>query len=760
MDWEKSFPIMIVDDALQAENAEGKMLREIILEIENKGTPVIQATSVEDGCNLFISQPEICCIFLDWDLKGKPGPDKLVKLVRNRNQLIPLFLLTEKLTVKDIPLEVIDKITGYIWKIEDTPDFIAGRIEQEVKKYLESLMPPFFKELVSYVDECKYSWHTPGHMGGVAFLKSPVGRIFFEFLGENTLRSDLSISVPELGSLLEHSGVVGKSEKRAARTFGSDMSFFVTNGTSTANKIVFQSCVTSGDIVLVDRNCHKSIVHSVIMTGAIPIYFIPTRNSYGIIGPIHPEEFNQETIKKKISLCPLIKNYDDKKIKLAIITNSTYDGLCYNVSHIKSKLFPGVDYLHFDEAWYAYARFHPLYENRYAMHDEPDIDEMPTVFATQSTHKVLAALSQASMIHIKNGINPVEHDRFNETYMMHTSTSPQYLVIASLDVAARMMEHNAGKLLINETIEEAIIFREKMILIKEEIKKKNCCKDEKWWFNVWQSEELNELYKTSHFNSKLELKDFCKNQKHWVLKPGDKWHGFPGLIDGYTLLDPIKVTILTPGIDCEGEMKEWGIPACIVSRYLRNKGIVVEKTGHYSFLILYTIGITKGKSGTLLSLLFDFKRHFDKNSPLDEVFPELTEGNAGIYSDLGLNDLCRLMHQHLKKENITRILSDITSVLPKQAIMPTEAYERLVRGDVKRVKIRELKGRISAVMIVPYPPGIPLVMPGERLTDETERIIDFLTFCEEFDIKFPGFENEVHGIVIDNEKRYSAYCIE
>ena len=493
----KDFPVLLVDDELQSQTAEGTVLRAIVKDLELVNCSVVDALTCQDGLEVFTSHAEIGCIVLEWEIglekkKNQLKPSEFIAQIRQRNPEIPVFIITEKLSIKDIPLEILDMINGYIWKTEDTPSFIAGRIETALTQYVNGIMPDFFRELVKYAEEYKYAWHTPGHMGGVAFLKTPAGRACHKFFGENVFRADLSISVPELGSLLDHDGVVGKAEKEAAKVFNSNLTYFVLNGTSTANQIVWHARVTKGDIALVDRNCHKSLNYAMIVTGATPVYFVPTRNAYGTIGPIHLSEFDKETIRKKIEACRLIKVKDKKKRpKMAVVTNSTYDGLCYNVLGIKDRLSNVVDNLHFDEAWYAYARFHPIYEHHYGMTSKGEKPDHPPVFTTHSTHKLLAAWSQGSMIHVKNGGNEkISHDLFNEAYMMHGSTSPQYGIIATLDVAARMMKGQGGRQLMNETLEEPIIFRKKMVQIGKEIRKKEKNDSNTWWFTSWQPETV------------------------------------------------------------------------------------------------------------------------------------------------------------------------------------------------------------------------------------------------------------------------------
>jgi len=767
MEWHRYFSILIVDDQLGYDNAEGRELEAITEELKKMGFEVLTARSERDGWGIFISRADVCCVLLDWDMGEEAGtffrdPVEMVSRMRERNDEVPIFIFTEKLEIREIPAEIISRVDGYVWKLEDTPDFIAGRMEQVIKGYVDRLLPPFFKELVRYVDEYKYAWHTPGHTGGVAFLKSPAGRPFFRFFGENALRSDLSVSVPELGSLLEHSEVVGEAERRAARIFGADRTYFVTNGTSTANKIVWHGCVTPGDVVLVDRNCHKSIQHAITMTGTVPVYLIPTRNEYGIIGPIPAGEFEPAAVAKKIKDCPLIKGGKKARARLAVVTNSTYDGLCYGLEGIEERLKGTVDNLHFDEAWYGYARFHALYAGRYGMSASGDRGDYPAIFATQSTHKVLAAFSQGSMIHVRGGSNPVPHDRFNEAFMMHTSTSPQYGIIASLDVAARMMQDSSGRWLIDDAVEEAIFFRKDMVKIGREIDRRGTKKGSDWWFDVWQPERVTPGGGKRADLLEVPVETLKSDPSCWILKPGEKWHGFKKLERDYIMLDPTKVTILTPGIKRGGGTLEWGIPAGIVSRFLRSRGVVVEKTGNYSFLVLFTIGITKGKSGTLLAELFAFKKLYDRDASLEDVFPELVEEYPDIYGGRTLRRLCVDMHDYYREERISEITEDVYSKLPEPEMTPAEAYVRLVRGEVELVAVKDLMNRISAVMVVPYPPGIPVIMPGEKYTRATRKIRDYLALCEEFDNRFPGFENEMHGVDIKDEegrKTYYIYCV-
>jgi arginine/lysine/ornithine decarboxylase len=408
--------------------------------------------------------------------------------VRRKNEEVPIYIYGETKTSRHLPNDILRELHGFIHMFEDTPEFVAKHIIREAKSYLESVQPPFFKALLDYAEDGSYSWHCPGHSGGVAFLKSPVGQMYHQFYGENMLRADVCNAVEELGQLLDHNGAIGESERNAARIFNADHCYFVTNGTSTSNKIVWHHTVAPGDVVVVDRNCHKSILHSIIMTGAIPVFLKPTRNHFGIIGPIPQSEFSVESIQAKIAANPLLKGVDAKAVKPRVLTltQSTYDGVLYNTETIKGMLDGYVANLHFDEAWLPHAAFHPSMAatTPWARSARP---KHSVVYATQSIHKLLAGISQASHVLVQDSqTEKLDHPLFNEAYLMHTSTSPQYSIIASCDVAAAMMEPPGGTALVEESILEALDFRRAMRKVEDEFG------DDDWWFEVWGPEALAE----------------------------------------------------------------------------------------------------------------------------------------------------------------------------------------------------------------------------------------------------------------------------
>ncbi|AYC32853.1 lysine decarboxylase [Pseudomonas cavernae] len=743
------FPILIVHRDIKADTVAGDRVREIARELEQDGFTILSTASAAEGRIVASTHHGLACILMAAEGAGEnqrllQDVVELIRVARVRAPQLPIFALGEQVTIENAPAEAmndLNQLRGLLYLFEDTVSFLARQVARAARSYLEGLLPPFFRALVEHTAQSNYSWHTPGHGGGVAYRKSPVGQAFHQFFGENTLRSDLSVSVPELGSLLDHTGPLAEAEMRAARNFGADHTYFVINGTSTANKIVWHSMVGRDDLVLVDRNCHKSILHSIIMTGAIPLYLCPERNELGIIGPIPLSEFSPESIQAKIAASPLAKGRP-AKVKLAVVTNSTYDGLCYNAEMVKQALGDSVEVLHFDEAWYAYAAFHEFYRGRYGMGTSRD-PHAPLVFTTHSTHKLLAAFSQASMIHVQDGgVRQLDRDRFNEAFMMHISTSPQYSIIASLDVASAMMEGPAGRSLIQETFDEALSFRRALANLRQ-----NLPADD-WWFSIWQPPQ-------AEGGEGVTTGD-------WLLAPNADWHGFGEVVDDYVLLDPIKVTLVTPGLTAGGKLDEHGIPAAVVSKFLWERGVVVEKTGLYSFLVLFSMGITKGKWSTLLTELLEFKRLYDANVPLPSALPSIAKAGGARYSGMGLRDLCEELHGCYRENATAKALKRMYTVLPEVAMKPADAYDLLVRGEVEAVPIDQLEGRIAAVMLVPYPPGIPLIMPGERFTQATRSIIDYLEFARAFDSRFPGFDADVHGLQdedINGVRCYTVDCI-
>jgi arginine decarboxylase len=741
------FPIVIIDEDFRSENTSGLGIRALAQAIEKEGFEVLGATSYGDLSQFAQQQSRASAFILSIDDEEfTPGPEldpavlslrKFIQEIRFKNADIPIYIYGETRTSEHIPNDILRELHGFIHMFEDTPEFVARHIIREAKSYLDGLAPPFFKALMNYAQDGSYSWHCPGHSGGVAFLKSPVGQMFHQFFGENMLRADVCNSVEELGQLLDHSGPVAQSERNAARIFNADHCFFVTNGTSTSNKMVWHHTVAPGDVVVVDRNCHKSILHSIIMTGAVPVFLTPTRNHFGIIGPIPESEFSPETIRRKIAANPLLAGIDASKVKPRILTltQSTYDGVLYNTETIKGKLDGWIDTLHFDEAWLPHAAFHKFYAQYHAMGKHSPRPKDALVYATQSTHKLLAGISQASQVLVQDSQNnKLDRHLFNEAYLMHTSTSPQYAIIASCDVAAAMMEPPGGPALVEESIREALDFRRAMRKVDKEFGRD-------WWFKVWGPEKL--------------ATEGIGSRDNWMLNAHEKWHGFGDLAPGFNMLDPIKSTIITPGLDVSGKFAKTGIPASIVTKFLAEHGVVVEKTGLYSLFIMFTIGITKGRWNTLLTALQQFKDDYDRNQPMWRILPEFCAAHPA-YERMGLRDLCQTIHEFYARHDVARLVTDMYLSDLQPAMKPWEAYSSIAHRKTERVALERLEGRITTSLLTPYPPGIPLLIPGERFN---RKIVDYLRYTREFNTRFPGFHTDVHGLVEADDGGYYVDCV-
>ena len=737
-----AFPIAIVTNSVTPAPETWQALDALEEAFIASGTAVERIHAVDDATSYGRLTTDNSAVVYVVDPRALRGDDEapmlalreFVRVVRGQNERLPIYLFGEQLTARRIPVDVLSEIEGVVNAHEDTPQFAARSIQREAANYLAKMAPPFFKALIHYADDGAYSWHSPGHSGGTAFLKSPVGTLFHNFFGENLLRSDVSSSVKELGQLLDHSGPVADSEVRASETFRADHLFFVTNGTSTSNKIVWNSCVGAGDVVLVDRNCHKSILHSLMLTGAVPIYLQPTRNRAGIIGPIPRSEFDPAEIRRRIEAHPFIED-GDATPRILTLTQSTYDGILYDADEIKRTLDGHVTALHFDEAWVPHAAFHELYAGMHAVDDRRERTTDSLVYATQSTHKLLAGLSQASQILVQDSeTRHLDRDIFNESYLMHTSTSPQYAIIASCDVSAEMMRGVGGRALVEDALTEALEFRRAISRIGRELPEGD------WWFDVWGPASA--------------LSDGALQREDWLLRPGDDWHGFDGSVDdGFTMLDPLKVTLTTPGLSVNGEFADRGIPGPVLAKYLAEHGIVVEKIGLYSLFVLFTIGVTKGRWNTLIAELHRFKCAYDQNAGLRLVMPRFVAEHPE-YRGRRLRDLCDEMHAAYREHDFANLSTDIYLDDPEMTMLPADAWAAMIDGEVEHVPIAELAGRTTAVLLTPYPPGIPLVVPGERVS---ELIVEYLRVESLLVDEFPGFSGDTHGLASDGTR--TVACI-
>lgn len=681
--------------------------------LKKRGFEVVFAADQADLVCVVENNARLAGVVIDWE----DSPQELCQQIHDFNEYLPVFAFSSSNSVTDATFQQLSlNVEFFEYEISNAAD-IAVTISQKVEEYEKAVTPPLTRALINFAKEGKYTFCTPGHMSGTAFQHSPVGALFYDFFGANTFKADVSVSVGELGSLLDHSGPHRDAEKYIAETFNADRSYIVTNGTSTANKIIGLYSAPAGSTVLIDRNCHKSLTHLMMMSNVIPIYLRPTRNAYGILGGIPQSEFKHETIEKRVKETP-----NATWPVHAVVTNSTYDGLFYNTGFIKNTL--DVKSIHFDSAWVPYTNFSPIYQGLAGM--SGGRTEGKVIYETQSTHKLLAAFSQASMIHVKGEINEAT---FNEAFMMHTSTSPFYPIVASTETAAAMMRGNVGRRLIDESIDRAIRFRKEIKRLREE--------SDSWFFDVWQPENIG-------------------TKECWELKPEDKWHGFRNIDQEHMYLDPIKVTLLTPGLNGDGTMAERGIPASIVSKYLDDRGVIVEKTGPYNLLFLFSFGIDNTKAMGLLRELCNFRRDYDRNLEIKEAIPSLYKKDPSFYDGMRLQELAQGIHKLIVEHDLPNMMFHAFETLPKMVMPPFEAFQRELNGEVEEVRIQDMQDKVNANMILPYPPGVPLVMPGEMLTADNRAVLDFMLMLCEIGEHFPGFETDIHGAYRQPDGSYTV----
>lgn len=691
---------------------------------------------------------------------------KFASAVRGIGFRTPLWALADARGISDIDVvSLTGDVDGYIYLGQQTPAFYAKQVIGSLINYGKTLLPPFFGGMVAYDGEANIAFDCPGHQGGQFYRKSPAGQLFYKHFGEAIFRNDLCNADVDLGDLLIHEGPAVEAQKAAARIFGADRTYFVLNGTSTSNKVVTNALLKADDLVLFDRNNHKSLHQgALVQAGAVPIFLPTARNPFGMIGAVDWDAWDEDTLRKRIAEHPLIKDKERAKAKrpfrMACIQLATYDGTIYNVNKVLEKIGHLCDYVLWDEAWIGYNAFHPLFEGHSPMRLKDLGPDMPGLFSTQSVHKQGAGFSQASQIHkrdehISGQKRYVEHKRFNESLLMAVSTSPFYPLFASLDVNAKVHEGKAGEMLWDRCIELGVDARKKFREFKDYFERTGAGPEEQWFFDPFVPDVVT-IKDSKHTKDvvdapweSLPTEVIKHEQQCWAFHPESKWHGYQGYAEGYAMADPNKLVLITPGIDRKtGEYGEFGVPATVVANYLREMRVVPEKCDLNSILFLMTPAEDESKLNTLIAKLVHFKNLWDRDAPLQEVLPTVFAANRDRYAGYTIRQVCREMHDFYKQANVKELQRQCfrSTSFPEPAITSKEAYAALVGNDVDYVSLEEAHGRISATLALIYPPGIGVIVPGERWDDAAQAMRDyFLTFQESFN-RFPGFNYEVQGV--------------
>ena len=623
-------------------------------------------------------------------------------------------------------------------------------IEQIVASYEALILPPFFKALADYVGDNNAQFDCPGHQGGQFFTKHPTGRVFYDFFGDHIFRADLCNADVKLGDLLIHEGYAHDAQAHAATVYNADKTYFVLNGTSSANKVVLNALLTPGDIILYDRNNHKSICHGgLVMSGATPIYLETARNPFGSIGGILEHCFDERYIRNLIAEKDPNKAKADRPIRLAVIQLGTYDGTIYNARQVVDKIGHLCDYIFFDSAWVGYEQFIPMMKDCSPLLLELGPND-PGILVTQSVHKQQAGFSQTSQIHkkdkhIKGQDRYVDHKRFNNSFMMHASTSPFYPLFASLDVNAKIHEGELGKQLWRECIEVGIDARKSIL---------SHCK------------YLRPLVPPIVHGKKWEdgnTQEMANDVSYFAFEPNAKWHSFKGYGEGQYFIDPCKFQLITPGINVEtGEYEDFGIHANILANYLRENRIIPEKCDLNTILFLMTPAESKGKMDALVHQLVRFEDLIDRNAPMEEVLPSIYYSHIDKYKGYHIRQLCQEMHDFYKDRNVSTLQQCLFSkaYFPEYVMNPQEANFEFQRNKGELVPLDEAEGRIALEGALPYPPGVLCVQPGERWS---RTACDYFLALEEGINQLPGFAPEIQGVYLieqpDGSKKAYGYVL-
>ena len=658
---------------------------------------------------------------------------------------IPVFLYLRD--EENTPEELVGHVVGVISDNLTDRRLFGRQIDEAAKRYEDKVLPPFFGALAQYVYKGKSQFDCPGHQGGAYFRRHPAGRAFYDFYGEELFRSDLCNADVAMGDLLIHEGAPLKAQKAAAKIYNADKTYFVLNGTSASNKVVLNAALTPGDLVLYDRNNHKSVNHGALLqAGATPIYLETARNPFGFIGGIDEKCFDEKYLRDLIrEKCP--EKADAKRpFRLAVIQLGTYDGTIYNARQVVDKIGHLCDYILFDSAWVGYEQFIPMMRDCSPLLLELGPED-PGIFVTQSVHKQQAGFSQSSQIHkkdahIRGQDRFIPHKVLSNAFMMHASTSPFYPLFASLDVNAKMQEGEAGRRLWADCVKTTIDAR-KLLLdtchhIKPFIPNKVRGAD-------WKS------YPTNLIAQDLEFFKFV---------PGEKWHSFEGYGENQYFVDPCKFMLTTPGINVEtGEYEDFGVPATILANYLRENGIIPEKNDLNSILFLMTPAENKEKMDHLVSQIARFEKYLDEDAPLEDVLPGLYKHYEYRYHDYSIRQLCQEMHDFYKERNIKEIQKQMfcSEYMPKSVINPQDAHFAFLRGQAELVRMEDAEGRVAAEGALPYPPGVLCCFPGEVWGGP---VLKYFLAWQEAMGRMPGFAPELQGVYVEDNGRggKQVYC--
>ena len=655
---------------------------------------------------------------------------------------IPIFIMTSHaLSVSPTMMKSVYHIVDVT--DTDSEELYERELDHAATEYEDSVLPPFFKAVVDYSQRGNLQFDTPGHQGGLYFRKTPAGRQYFDFFGQNLFRADTSSSDIDLGDLLINEGPALEALRHASKVFNADKTYFVLGGTTMSNNIVINAAVTPGDLVLFDRNNHKSVYNqALVKSGGRPVYLQTSRDPYGFIGGIYDQDLNEDVLRAEAAKIDPVKAQEKRPFRLAIIQLGTYDGTIYNARQIIQRIGHLCDYILFDSAGVGYEQFIPMMSNSSPLLIDDLGPDDPGIFVTQSTHKQQAGLELSSQIlkkdhHIKGQKRYINHKHMNNSYMQYASTSPLYALYAGLDVNAKMQEGKAGQRLWHDCLVTGINARKKLLTSATYVRP------------FVPPTVHGQPWETA------DTETIASDIAYWSFDPEDTWHGFKGYAKDQYYVDPNKFLLSTVGIDTQtGEYEDFGVPAVILSHYLREHGIVAEKNDLNSILFLMTPSETDGKMDNLIAQLLDFEELIDEDAPVEEVLPHVYKAHQDRYDGYTIRQLCQEMHDFYKEHDTNRVQERLflREYFPERAMTAYEANIQFCRNNCKLVPLADIKGEVALEGALPYPPGIFCVVPGERWT-ATAR--DYFMILLEGINRFPGFAPEIQGVYFTEENGHT-----
>ena len=608
------------------------------------------------------------------------------------------------------------------------------KIVDLAKNYEQKMVPGFLTDLINFAQAKPISFTTPGHHNGQYYDKHPAGVVFNKFFGKNLMFADTSDTVPQLGDTMTHAGTPLDAEKLAAKTYHADKVYFCTNGTTSANSICASALLSEGDLVLFDRNNHKSLYNSaLVMSGAKPVYISTDRNALGLIGEMDPDFLTEDKIRAEVAKVDPEKAKAKRPFRLAIVQAETYDGVFYDAKWIVDRIGKLCDYILFDCAWGGFEEFVPIMRHLSPLLLNLGPDD-PGILVTQSLHKQQAGMAQASQIlkkdsHIKGQKRYVDHKHFNHAYLKFVTSSYAYPLYASLTVNSYVTAGEGNKKWWADTLRMGIEWRQKLLK---------------------QSKLFKPLVPDNF--AEIPTADLMNEAKYWNMSQDDDWHGFRKMGSGEAMIDPLKITVKTPGIDIKNaKYEETGIPGAVVAEFLMENHIIRAKNDLNSLLFLLTPGDSQEELDTLLDAFLKFEKYYDEDALVKDVLPFLYQEYPERYHGYTLKQLCQEMHEYYK-ENKTFVLQQELFAKPNMQnyqMTPAEADQLFKKDQTELVDLEDVVGRTAAEGALPYPPGVFIVAPGEKWGEIDQKYFEVLAHAIE---KFPGFVPEIQGVYLEPQE--------